>query len=200
MPWKAWGAFFRLLKQVVRLDRELWYEIPEESRLPRIGIVGEIFSILSPETNKDLIKKLERMGALVQNSLPLSYFLFKGLYIKGLMKQRNIDREVWLRARKLAHEYFPKEIGGHGNESIVNTLYYAMKGFDGVIHVIPFPCMPESTVAPIIDDIGQNYEMPIMRLIFDTHTAEGGLDTRLEAFVDIIKRKKERRYVLSNEV
>lgn len=187
--WKAGIAFVKALRYAYRLDKRQ-YDIPEETNQVKIGIVGEIYTMLEPSVNKQLIEKIERMGALVHNSLPLSYFIFKGLYNRGWMKRKGIDRQTWLIARKRAHEYFPKEIGGHGNESIIHTIYYALKKFDGVIHVLPFPCMPESTVAPVLDDIQRDYGIPVMRLIFDTHTGEAGLDTRLEAFVDILKRKR----------
>lgn len=189
--WKAWWAFARLLHQVWEFDKRSEVQILDESNQVKIGIVGEIYSILEPAVNKNLIKKIEKLGALVHNSLPLSYFIFKGLYNRGWMKRRGIDRQVYLTARQKAHQYFPKEIGGHGNESIIHTIYYGLKRFEGVIHLLPFPCMPESTVAPILDDISHDYNIPVMRLIFDVHTAEGGLDTRLEAFVDILKRKKK---------
>jgi len=190
--WKALSVFIRILCQVAELDKELWYDILEESNQVKIGIVGEIFTILEPAVNMNLVKKIEKMGALVHTSLPLSYFIFKGLYNLGLMKRNGIDRQAFMVARKQAHQYFPKEIGGHGNESIIHTIYYGLKQFDGVIHILPFPCMPESTVAPIIDDISQDYHIPVMRLIFDTHTGEGGVNTRLEAFVDILQRRKKR--------
>lgn len=188
--WKAWQAFIKLLKKVYELDKKQWYEIPEKTSLVKVGIVGEIYTILEPIVNRNLITKIERMGALVHNSLPLSYFIFKGLYNRGLMRRNGMDREIYLAARKQAHKYFPKEIGGHGNESIIHTIYYALSGFDGVIHLLPFPCMPESTVAVILDDISQDYNIPVMRLIFDTHTGEAGVNTRLEAFIDILKRKR----------
>ncbi|MBA7541070.1 hypothetical protein ES705_33377 [subsurface metagenome] len=190
--WKICAAFIGVLQKVIKLDKELWPEIPEETDQVRIGIVGEIFTILEVAVNKDLIRKLQKMGALVHNSLPLSYFVFKPLYNMGWMDRRGMDRKTFLTARKLAHKYFPKEIGGHGNESIIHTIYYGLKRFDGVIHLLPFPCMPESTIAPILTDISRDYNIPLMSLIFDTHTGEAGLDTRLETFVDILKRKKER--------
>ena len=190
--WKAWWVTLRFLKAAIKLDAKLWYDIPEETNMPKIGIVGEIYTMLEPAANKRLISKLEKMGALVHNSLPLSYFIFKGLYERGWMKRKDMDMQALKVAKEMTYRYFPKEIGGHGKESIMHTIYYALKHFDGVIHVLPFPCMPESTVAPILDDISQDYHIPVMRLIFDTHTGETGLLTRLEAFVDILKRRKER--------
>ena len=188
--WKSWWAFYKVLRRISELDKKQWIEIPDESNLVKIGIVGEIYTVLSPEVNKDLIHKIEKMGALVHNSLPLSYFIFKRLYSRGWMKRRGMDRQTLLDAKKQAHKYFPKEIGGHGIESIIHTIYYGVKRFDGVIHILPFPCMPESTVSPILYDISRDYDIPVMKLIFDTHTGEGALNTRLEAFVDMLQRKK----------
>lgn len=192
--WKAWRVFLKTLGKIRRLDRELWHKLGENGAV-RIGLVGEIFSILEPAVNRDLIKKLEKLGVEVHNSLPLSYFIFKEFYNRGWMERDGIDRVAFLKARALANEYFPKEsIGGHGKESIIHTIYYALRGFDGVIHVLPFPCAPESTVAPIIEDIGRDYSVNVMRLTFDTHTAEAGLVTRLEAFTDMLKRKGGARW------
>lgn len=188
--WKACWAFFKVLRKVIEIDRQQLIEIPGESSLVKVGIVGEIYSILEPAVNRDIIKKIGRMGALVHNSLPLSYFVFKRFYNRGWMKRREIDRQVFLTARKTAHGLMPKEIGGHGNESIIHTIYYGLKRFDGVIHILPFPCAPEAVAAPILDDISRDYHIPVMRLIFDVHTGEAGLNTRLEAFVDILQRRK----------
>lgn len=190
--WKVCATFIRILHDAYTLDQRQQHHLEENSQV-KLGIVGEIYTMLEPAVNKRLIEKIEKMGALVHNSLPLSYFIFKGLYNRGWMKRRGMDRQAWLAAREQAHKYFPKEIGGHGNESIIHTIYYALKGFDGVIHMLPFPCMPESTVAPVLDDIHRDYSIPVMRLIFDVHSGEAGLDTRLEAFVDILKRKKGAR-------
>jgi len=187
--WKALVTFLKILRDIYHLDKQQ-YEIPEQTNLVKIGIVGEIYTILESAINRRLVEKIEKMGALVHNSLPLSYFIFKGFYNRGWMTRQGMDMKVWREAKDRAHRYFPQEIGGHGNESIFHTIYYALKGFDGVIHVLPFPCMPESTVATVLDDIHRDYGIAVMRLIFDTHTGEAGLDTRLEAFVDILKRRK----------
>lgn len=187
----AWKAFLRLLLGVKRLDESVWPATAANDTMVKIGIVGEIYTILEPAVNCRVIEKIEKRGAFVHNSLPLSTFIFKGLYRRGWMKRPGIDRKRLLEAEKRAEEYFPSDhLGGHGKEAIVYSIYYAMSGFDGILHILPFPCMPESTVASILDDIGRDYHIPLMRLIFDTHTGEAGVDTRIEAFVDILKRKK----------
>jgi len=187
---KVLKLFIRTVRRIRKIDEEAYPLAPEDGNLVKIGIVGEIYTILEPAVNRRLIDKMRKLGAFVHNSIPLSYFALKPFYNLGWIRRPGIDRNVYKAAKRLAHTYFPKEIGGHGNESIIHTLYYALKGYDGVLHILPFPCMPESTVAPILDDISHEYKMPVMRLIFDAHTAEAGLATRLEAFVDILQRKK----------
>lgn len=187
--WKAWLAFIKAIRWVFEYEREM--KMPENDNQVKIGLVGEIYTILEPAVNKHLVDKIQKMGASVHNFLTLSYFISKKFHLRGWMKQS--DREILKAAIQKSHEYFPKEIGGHGNESIAFTIYYALKKFDGVIHLLPFPCMPEATVSPVVDDISRDYNIPVMRLILDTHTAETGLDTRLEAFVDILQRKRVRK-------
>lgn len=191
--WRAWRAFLRLLLRVKRLDSTLWPTSPSDDSMVKIGIVGEIYTILEPAVNSRVIHKVEKQGAFVHNSLPLSFFLFRNLYHWGLMKRPGIDRARFLEAERRGKEYFPSDLGGHGKEAITHTIYYGMSGFDGVLHLLPFPCMPESTVAQILDDISHDFDLPMMRLIFDTHTAEAGVQTRIEAFTDILKMRKGAR-------
>lgn len=184
--WKAWQAFIKIILWILKQEKKEQM-LQDDSRV-KIGLVGEIYSILEPAVNKNLIKKLEKLGASVHNFVNLSYFVSKKFHLMGWMNKG--DREILKVAMRKSHECFPKEIGGHGNEAITFTIYYGLKRFDGVLHILPFPCMPEATVSSVVDDVSHDYNIPVMRLIFDTHTAEAGLDTRLEAFVDVLKRKK----------
>jgi predicted nucleotide-binding protein (sugar kinase/HSP70/actin superfamily) len=178
----SWQAFIRALAWI--LKNEPQQQISEDSNQVRIGLVGEIYTILEDTVNKNLAKKLQKQGAMVHTFLTLRYFINKRFHLPF---QNDPTMEI---AQKKSYEMFPKNIGGHGNEAITFTIYYALKGFDGVIHLMPMPCMPEATVSPVIDDISRELHIPVMRLIIDTHTGEAGLDTRLEAFVDILRRKK----------
>ncbi|MFP4172257.1 MAG: hypothetical protein ACLFV4_05025, partial [Candidatus Hydrogenedentota bacterium] len=50
---------------------------PEDA--PRIGICGEIYTVLEPAANLDLMARLKNAGAHVHNALPLSHFLYHDL-------------------------------------------------------------------------------------------------------------------------
>ena len=64
------------------------------------------------------------------------------------------------------------------------------EGWDGVIHLYPFTCMPEIISRSILPQISKEYDMPVLSLVLDEHTGEAGLLTRLEAFVDLLERKR----------
>lgn len=183
--WKIWTADKEQLEHQADLDHR-----------PRIGIVGEIYTILEPNANLDLLSKLRKQGAALHNSLPLSEFVFKRMwhnkYFRKLgLKRPDINYPLREEAEKRAEVYFPEyTVGGHGKESVINTIYYALMGFDGVIHVQPFPCMPESTVSEFLDEISEDYGIPVNHLTFDQQFGEANLDTRIEALVNMLKLGK----------
>ena len=183
--YRAWSVFIGATRAIMRSEPQQ----PIIGQLPNIGIVGEIFTVLDEAINHRLFDKLRKLGCFVHNSLPLSYFVFKSLYRHGWMKRKDMDNVVLRKAEHLAHQAFPKQIGGHGNESIVHTIYYGLMGYGGVIHVAPFPCMPEFTVASVIDEVAHDYGIATLHLTFDLHTADAGMITRLEAFTDMLRRR-----------
>ncbi len=82
-------------------------------------------------------------------------------------------------------------IGGHAWETIASAVHYADMGLDGVIQILPFGCMPEIVAESIIPTISKDLDIPAMTLTVDELTGEAGYQTRLEAFVDLLSRRKE---------
>lgn len=148
-----------------------------QTRDLKIGIVGEIYTMLESDINFDIVKKLQRRGANVHMSLTISDYL-NGTTHKGKEEEQE--------ARKL----LTQELGGHGFESICNTIYYGEKGFDGVIHLMPLSCMPESTVQTLVDHMAEKYGVPLYRFPIDEATFEVGFNTRLETFISMLRRRK----------
>ncbi len=82
-------------------------------------------------------------------------------------------------------------MGGHGRETVAEMLTYSRKGFDGIIQLLPFGCMPEVTVRPILQKISSQRKIPFLSISLDEQTGEVGLLTRLEAFIDLMESKKK---------
>ena len=68
--------------------------------------------------------------------------------------------------------------------------YYIDSGVDGVIGVLAFGCGPDSLMVDLVKHYAQDKGCPFLGVTLDEHTGEAGLLTRLEAFVDMIARRK----------
>ncbi|MFP4017014.1 MAG: 2-hydroxyacyl-CoA dehydratase, partial [Halanaerobiales bacterium] len=74
--------------------------------------------------------------------------------------------------------------------SVGHIVDYKERGFDGVIHLKPFGCLPEIISQSMLDKISDDLDIPILSLSIDEQTAQANMMTRLEAFLDFIKYRK----------
>ena len=121
---------------------------------------------------------LGNLGVEVNRRLNLTYFLTEFL--------------PWRKSHEeeLAKPYVKHRVGGHGISSVAHTLEYMEQGYDGVIHMAVFGCMPEVTIRPILSKISRENKFPLISLSLDEHSGEAGIQTRVEAFVDLVRGKK----------
>lgn len=152
----------------------------------RIGLVGEIYTLLEPAANYDICRLLGRMGVEVCRSIYLTEWLNDHL-LGGLVKKSSHKKLV-----KCARPYLNYGVGGHGLETVGNTVHFARLNYDGIIQIGPLTCMPEIVAQSILPSISQKEDIPCMTLWFDELSGTAGLNTRLEAFVDMIQRQKQK--------
>lgn len=77
--------------------------------------------------------------------------------------------------------------------TVYKALEWAKEGFDGIVHVKSFGCTPEIDAMPVLQKISNDYKIPILYFSFDSQTSETGIQTRLEAFYDMIIMRKEKK-------
>ena len=159
--------------------------VQEGSEVLRIGIVGEIYTVIEPYVNLSIAEKLGCLGAEVDKSITVSYWVINHLIKEALHLYDK--REL----NEASYPYLRSFVGGHGQESVANTVLYKRKGYDGVIHLLPFTCMPEIVARSALPEVSRQYDIPVMTLVLDELTGEAGYMTRLEGFIDLIRRKKE---------
>ncbi|MGI6120089.1 MAG: CoA protein activase [Desulfosporosinus sp.] len=165
-------------------ERQMELNLSERINKPlRIGIIGEIYTILDPYTSIGIEEKLGRLGVQVDRSIYLSGWVAKHI-LQGLVPgYRSIKSYPGY-----AKPYLKHFVGGHGLETVGAAVKFAQEGFDGIIQIFPLTCMPEIVAAGILPKVQEVYKVPIMTLIIDEHTGEAGIQTRLEAFVDLLER------------
>lgn len=169
-----------LIKDTER--RLLQIELERSEASFKVGIVGEIYTTIDQFANFNIEKKLGWMGLEVDRKITVSQWIYEHMIKKplGLM-----DTEF---ARE-AEPYLGTMIGGHAQETIGNSILYAKKGYDGIIQVYPFTCMPEIVASSILPSIERDLDIPVLTLVIDEMTGEEGFVTRLEAFVDLLAER-----------
>ena len=159
--------------------------VAQRADIIRIGLVGEIYVLLEPFANQQLEKRLGRMGVEVHKTMQLSD------YVQGHVVRSRQYRELHHRLEQLAQPYLHHTIGGHGLKSIAYTVEKYQQGVDGIIQAYPFTCMPEGIAKNILHQVSSETGMPVLNLVYDEHAGEAGLVTRLEAFVDLLRYRKQ---------
>lgn len=145
----------------------------------KIGIVGELYVVMEPACNHNLEEQLGEMGVEVSRPLCLTEMIRHALHFESKKL-----------LRKIARPYLQYEIGAHATDSVAYTIMFAQKGFDGVIHIKPHACMPEVSAQAALYRVSRDYNIPILFFSFDEHTSSAGIQTRLEAFVDLLQAKR----------
>jgi len=151
----------------------------------RVGLVGEIYMLLEPKVNLGLAERLGYLGVEVHRSMFVSDWVTHHLVPDP--RAKILARKV----KRAAKPYLRGHVGGHGLETIGHSVLYAEEGMDGIIQVLPLTCMPEIVAQSILPTVSQKYEVPILTLVMDEHAGETGLQTRLEAFVDMMRSRKK---------
>jgi predicted nucleotide-binding protein (sugar kinase/HSP70/actin superfamily) len=150
----------------------------------KIGIVGEIYVVIDPTANLEIEETLGHLGAYVERSIFLTNWTRENTFLDVL-------RLTNTHSKQAARPYLPEMIGGHGQDSLGNTVLYAKRGFDGVVQLAPFTCIPEIVAKSILPRISKEHNIPVLSLSLDEQTGKAGIATRLEAFVDLIKRRRQ---------
>ncbi|MFA7467339.1 MAG: acyl-CoA dehydratase activase-related protein [Desulfotomaculaceae bacterium] len=133
------------------------------------AVVGYPYIINDQYISVDVVNKLRRIGINVLTPDNLSSL--------------SIARQRYDSGKRMFWTFSDKVLRA--------TRYFANhKNIDGIIHLSAFGCGPDSIVDKFIHLDNSHSGVPFMSLTIDEHSGEAGIGTRLEAFVDMVKRKK----------
>lgn len=171
-PYKILKTYFKYKKKFKSL------KINKPTNCLKIGIVGELYSIMEPFCSNNIERKLANFGIEVHRFTTLTYLLFQ--------KKFNIKRLL-----KKGKKYLKYHLGADATESVVLSMELAEKNYDGIVHIKSFGCTPELNAMTILEKISNDYDIPIIYFSFDSQDSDVAIDTRLEAFYDMLEQKKE---------
>ncbi len=175
----------RLIDEIVASYDKKMRAVPvSDDKLLKIGLIGEIYTILEPSSNYDIIRHLGRLNVDLTRSIYISDWVNDHL-LGGYVKKSN-RREIL----NCAGPYLNHWVGGHGQETVGYAVNFARQDYDGLIQIGPLTCMPEIVAQSVLGKVSQTENIPCMTLYFDEHSGVAGINTRLEAFIDMLGRKK----------
>ena len=144
----------------------------------RVGIIGELYTSMEPFSNYFLEETLASMNIEIKRYTNATYLLIKKMFCEAKML-------------RYVKKYIKYPIGADGLDNVYRAKKLIDKGYDGIIHIKPFGCTPEVSAIPIIKNVCNDYNMPIIFFSFDSETSTVLINTRLEAFYDMILMRKD---------
>ncbi|MDD3268244.1 MAG: acyl-CoA dehydratase activase-related protein [Syntrophomonadaceae bacterium] len=158
-------ALEMLEQQTRQPPREAPYDL-------KIAVVGYPYVIYDAYINAGLLKILEKEGAKV--------------YTQDMLGDKILDRQ----ARTL-----PKSMFWYfSNRAVYGGLHFMNRqDIDGIIHVTAFACGPDSMVDRLLEIESRRRKFtPYLSITVDEHTGEAGVRTRIEAFLDMLRYRREK--------
>ncbi|MGF7184989.1 putative nucleotide-binding protein (sugar kinase/HSP70/actin superfamily) [Desulfitispora alkaliphila] len=135
-----------------------------------IALLGHGYNIYDEYISMNIVKKLRDMNIKV--------------VFPDVLSSEVIDVEAAKLPKRMFWTFGKKNLGG--------AMHYLNKNenIDGMVHIASFGCGPDSLVGELIYRKARDGEMPILNLTIDEHTGEAGIVTRLEAFIDMLIRRR----------
>ncbi|MFW9947984.1 MAG: acyl-CoA dehydratase activase-related protein [Candidatus Odinarchaeota archaeon] len=161
------------------VQRNIPFKLPKKKRSGdiRFLLLGHAYNIFDTYINLDFQKKLLDHGVEFLTIENLPKFIFKEPVI------------VNPRGGKLRNYW------RHEEEIMQSIRYFLRQGrdeIDGVIFLISFACGPDSLISELIMRDMKVVGLPFLEIIMDEHSGEAGMLTRIESFVEMVRRKRKK--------
>jgi len=141
---------------------------PHKGGKLNIALLGYVNNIYDSYVSMNTVNRLREMDVNV--------ITFDMLSDDAVKKEKNVLKEpFWIFARK-----------------IYNGSKYLLKrgDIDGIIHLTAFGCGPDSIIGRLMEGDCDDANVPFLTLRVDEHTGDNHTQTRLEAYIDMLKMRK----------
>lgn len=175
--WKTYNNFYIMSKSGMSYQKAMNYALQgkvfiesQQKEYPiSVALISHGYNIFDERASMKIFKKLEDMDVRVYSSIQLSNEqMDDGITTLG-------QNMYWANEREMT--------GAAGH-------YMKDAKIDGIITLTAFGCGPDSLMVERITRKAKRFNKPLLNLTIDEQTGEAGFITRLEAFIDMLFRKK----------
>ena len=164
---------------VIRNGKKMFrlYKKNKKANPVKVYITGEIYTSIEAEANGHIEEILIMQGCSVRRHIDISWWIIHSI------KRRVFPKALYNRLDKTRP--VTNNVGGYARESAyeINKNRWA----DGIIKIMPSGCMPEIVTKAYCEGF---CDKNVLHLIYDEMKEDTGYITRIEAFVDMLERKK----------
>ncbi len=143
----------------------------QENAILNIGLMGYVYNLYDEFVSMGIVDMLKEKGIRVKTF--------------EMFDEKVLDNQLKGMAKILFWTFSNKLLAA-------GYKFFEDPSIDGIIHVTAFGCGPDSLIGKIMELESVDYKKPFMTIRVDEHTGENHLQTRVEAFIDMIYRKKIR--------
>lgn len=172
-PIKVWAAWKKTKGELFRKvpgDDVISYDSSQTGMThPTVAVIGHFYNIGDEFVSRAIISTFKQNGyrILTKEDLPDAV----------LSKANGFSRNIrWVYEREL-----------------FNAFEYFLGKVDGFCVVVSMGCGPDSLVAEFMRERAQEQGVPFLLLVIDEHTGEAGLVTRVEAFIELLRRRQKKQ-------
>lgn len=132
-----------------------------------IAVIGHSYNIYDDYVNMNMTRKLRNNGV--------------NIITIDMVDSRIIKEKSKTLSKKMFWNY--------GTRAVGSALHFLdRKDIDGIIYLMSFGCGIDSFVGDLVErKVRRKRDLPFIVLTIDEHSGEAGLDTRIEAFIDMIR-------------
>lgn len=137
-----------------------------------IAVVGYPYAIYDGYINGGILNLLQKQRVKV--------------YTQDMLSDKIMNRQA---------KTLPKSMFWYfSNRAVYGALHYMQKdNIDGIIHLTAFACGPDSIVDRLLEiEARRRNRMPYLAIAVDEHTGEAGIRTRVEAFLDMLRFRRDK--------
>lgn len=168
--WDAWKKAKKEFRWGINLKSYCRSDLsPMSSNNTNVAVIGHFYNVGDEFVSRAILGTFRQNGYQVLTKEDLPELV--------LSKADGFSRNIrWVYERELfnAFEYFLGRVAG-------------------LCVIVSMGCGPDSLVAEFMRQQAQKQGVPFLLLVIDEHTGEAGLITRVEAFIELLKRRTKEK-------
>jgi len=148
-------------------------QLADEEPGLNIAVVGYPYAIYDDYINGGILGLLSKEKVQV--------------YTQDMLSDKVLNRQA---------RHLPKSTFWYfSNRAVYGGLHFMkQKRIDGIIHVTAFACGPDSVVDRLLEiEAHRHNSKPYLSITIDEHTGEAGIRTRVEAFIDMLNYRRNKK-------